>query len=69
MGVQSFKHVILFFFGMGTMGDFLEHVGTTDRERERLKMSLKTPASCKAHALSTWPGIPSRPTAFQQSSH
>ncbi len=49
-GLQSFKHVILFFFGMGTMMDFLKHEGTTDRERDRLKMSVKTPASWKAHA-------------------
>ncbi len=42
MGLQSFKHVILFSFGMGTMVDFLKHEGNTDRERERLKMSIKT---------------------------
>ncbi len=64
-GLQSFKHVILFFFGMGTMVDFLKHAGTTDRERDRLKISVKTPASWKAHALSTRPGIPSRPTALR----
>ncbi len=40
-GLQSFKHVILFFFGMGTMMDFLKHEGTTDRERDRLKISVK----------------------------
>ncbi len=28
--LQSFKHVILFLFGMGTMMDFLKHEGTTD---------------------------------------
>ncbi len=42
-GLQSFKHVILFFFGMGTMVDFLKHAETTDRERDRLKISVKTP--------------------------
>ncbi len=30
--LQSFKHVILFFLGMGIMVDFLKHEGTTDRE-------------------------------------
>ncbi len=64
-GLQSFKHVLLFFFGMGTMVDFLNHAGTTDRESDRLKISVKTPASWKVHALSTRPGIPSGPTALR----
>ncbi len=65
MGLQSFKHVILFFFGMGTMVDFFKHEGTTDRERDRLKMSVKTPASWNAHALSTRSRMPSGPTALR----
>ncbi len=50
---------------MGIMVDFLKHEVTTDRERGRLKMSVKTPASWNAHALSTRPGMPSRPTALR----
>ncbi len=40
-GLQSFKRVIFFFFGMGTMVDFLKHEGSMDRERDKLKMSVK----------------------------
>ncbi len=65
MGLQSFKHVILFLFGMGTMVDFFKHEGTTDRERERFKMCVKIPASWNAHALSTQSGMPSGPMALR----
>ncbi len=56
--------MILFFFGMRKMVDFLKHEGTTEIEREKL-MSVKTPASWNAHARSTRPGMPSGPTALR----
>ncbi len=62
---NTLHHLWLFFFGMGTMVDFWKHEGTTDRERERLKMSVKTPASWNAHALNTRPGMPSGLTALR----
>ena len=49
------------FLGTGTMVVCLKHVGITDSDRERLKMSVRTPAIWSAHARSTHPGNLSGP--------
>ena len=49
------------FLGTGTMVICLKHVGITDLDRERWKMSVKTLASWSAHAHSTRPVNPSGP--------
>ena len=43
----------------------LKHVGITDSDRERLKMSVKTLDSWSAHARITLPGNPFGPTALR----
>jgi hypothetical protein len=40
-------------------------VGTADWDREKLNMSVNTPASWYAHALRTWLGMPSGVAALQ----
>ena len=40
-------------------------LGTADWDRERLKMSVNTPASWSAHALRTWLEMPSGPAGVQ----
>lgn len=45
--------------GTGTTEEILKMVDTMDWLRDRLKMSVDTPASWSAQALSTWLGMPS----------
>ena len=52
------------FLGTGTMVVCLKHVGITDSDRERLKMSVKTLASWSANARGTHLGNPSGPAAL-----
>lgn len=56
-GHQSFRHGILF-LDTGTLVDNLKLQGTKV-ERDRLKISTNTPASCVVHVLSTRPNTPS----------
>ena len=63
-GRNSFRRVTLMFLGTGTMVVCLKHVGITDSDMDRLKMSMKTLASWSAHAHSTHPGNPSGPATL-----
>ena len=58
-GLKSFRQVTFAFLGRGTMVVCLKHVGITDSDKERLKMSVKTLASWSAYALIRRPGYPS----------
>ena len=60
----SYRQVTFASLGTGTMVVCLKHVGITDSDRERLKMSEKTRDSWSAHVLSTRPGNPSGPVAL-----
>ena len=64
MGQLSFRQVTLVSLGTGSMEVCLKHVGITDSDNEKLKMSVKTLASWSAHVLSTRPGNASGPAAF-----
>ncbi len=59
-GLQSFKHVILFFFGMGTMVDFFEAWGNHRQRGTDWKCLLKPRLAGKrmlwAHGLVCHPG-------------
>jgi hypothetical protein len=61
---KSFRKVTLDFLGTGTMVVSFKHVGISDCDKERLKMSEKTFAIWSVHALRTHPGIPSGPAAL-----
>ena len=63
-GQKSFRLVTLVFLGTGTMVVCLKHVGITDSDRERLKMSVKALASLSAPAQNTRPCNPSGPAAL-----
>ena len=51
------------FLGTGTMVVCLKHVGITDSDREMLKISVKTLASCQ-RMLTVCPGNPTDPVAL-----
>ena len=53
-GRSSFRQVTLVFLGTGTMVVCLKHVGITDSDRERLKMSVKTLASWSCSEYTSW---------------
>ena len=62
-GLKSLWHKAFEFLGTGLV--ILKHVGITDWDKKRLKITVNMPASCSAHALRTHPGIPSGPASLQ----
>ena len=64
MGRKSFNSLGLGIFGTGTIVAVFQSVGTFFTDREELKMSVNTGASCSAQYFRTAPPILSGPGLF-----
>ena len=65
IGQKSLDSVGLGSFGTGTIVDVFHKIGTVQRLREELKMSVNTGANCSAQCLRVLPQILSGPGLFR----